>query len=83
MSKRIFSLLILLMSLSLIGIIFVQAYYIRGSVQNENERFKFKVNGVLYNVTKQIQDDELAGYFQKYQKAKTSGKIVYDVTGKR
>ncbi|WP_242205021.1 sensor histidine kinase [Aestuariivivens insulae] len=70
MSKRIFSLLILLMSLSLIGIIFVQAYYIRGSVQNENERFKFKVNGVLYNVTKQIQDDELAGYFQTYQKAK-------------
>ena len=39
MSKRIFVLLILLMSLSLIGIISIQAYYINGSVKNEKERF--------------------------------------------
>ena len=67
MSRRIFSLLVLLMSLSLIGIIFVQAYYIKGSVKNEENRFKFKVQTVLANVSNQIQDDELATYFEKYQ----------------
>ncbi len=70
MSKKIFSLLILLMSLSLIGIIFVQAYYIKGSVANEEDRFNFKVKGVLAKVSNQIQEDELAEYFKKYQKAK-------------
>ncbi|MGZ0017892.1 sensor histidine kinase [Yeosuana sp. AK3] len=68
MSKRIFVLLVLLMSMSLIGIIFVQAYYIKDSVKNEKERFTFNVKKALSYVSNAIEDKELNTYFEKYQK---------------
>ncbi|WP_341214829.1 HAMP domain-containing sensor histidine kinase [uncultured Wocania sp.] len=68
MSKRIFILLVLLMSLSLIGIIFVQAYYIKDSVDNEEKRFKSSVTDALYAVSNKIEKNELDSYFEKYQK---------------
>lgn len=68
MSKRIFVLLVLLMSMSLIGIIFVQAYYINDSVKNEKERFEFNVKKTLSYVSNAIEDNELDTYFEKYQK---------------
>ncbi|MFD1614249.1 sensor histidine kinase [Gelatiniphilus marinus] len=68
MSKRIFILLVLLMSLSLIGIIFVQAYYIKDSVDNEKKRFKSSVTSALYAVSNKIGDDEFERHFQRYQR---------------
>src|SRR5210317_697551 len=68
MSKRIFVLLVLLMSMSLIGIIFVQAYYINDSVKNEKERFTFNVKKALSYVSNAIEDNELDTYFERYQK---------------
>ncbi|MCF8273159.1 MAG: HAMP domain-containing histidine kinase [Flavobacteriaceae bacterium] len=68
MSKRVFVLLVLLMSMSLIGIIFVQAYYIKDSVKNEKERFEFNVKKALNYVSNAIEDKELDTYFEKYQK---------------
>ncbi|MCL6295958.1 HAMP domain-containing histidine kinase [Gaetbulibacter sp. 2012CJ34-3] len=68
MSKRIFILLVLLMSLSLIGIIFVQAYYIKDSVDNEEKRFKSSVTRALYAVSNKIGDDEFEKLFQRYQR---------------
>ncbi len=68
MSKRIFILLILLMSLSLIGIISVQAYYIKDSVKNANKRFKDDVNTALHRVSNAIDDDEIDKYFNEFQK---------------
>jgi len=67
MSKRIFILLTLLMSLSLIGIIFVQAYYIKGSVKNERERFKFNVNKALNYVSNTLEKREYSEYVYKLQ----------------
>ncbi|PLB18654.1 MAG: Two-component system sensor histidine kinase [Flavobacteriaceae bacterium FS1-H7996/R] len=67
MSKKIFILLILLMSLSLIGIIFVQAYYINGSVKNEKERFRFNVNKVLNYVSNTIEKREYSEYVYTLQ----------------
>lgn len=67
MGKRLFILLVLLMSLSLIGIIFVQAYYINNSIKNEDEQFNFNVKKALSFAARQIEEDELEGYFQKYQ----------------
>lgn len=55
------------MSLSLIGIIALQAHYIKNSFENEKERFTFKVKTALANVSNQIEENELATYFQKYQ----------------
>ncbi|GAA3589099.1 HAMP domain-containing sensor histidine kinase [Flavivirga amylovorans] len=54
------------MSLSLIGIISIQAYYINDSVENEKERFKFIVLGALSNVSNTIEDNESEKYFSKY-----------------
>src|SRR5690606_33795767 len=68
MSKRIFVLLIIFMSLSLIGIIFVQAYYIEGAVKNERDRFEFNVKRSLSYVANTIEKNELDSYFEEYQK---------------
>ena len=67
MSKKIFVLLVILMSLSLIGIIFVQAYYIKDSVENEKKRFEFNVNTTLNYVSNIIEKEELNKYFERYQ----------------
>lgn len=67
MSKRIFVLLIVLMSLSLVGIIFVQAYYIKRVVDNERQRFEQNTKVVLANVSNTIEINELNPYFEKYQ----------------
>lgn len=75
MSKRIFTLLILLMSLSLIGIISIQAYYISNSVENEKARFKFNVNKALYYVSNSIEDNELDTYYNKYNNLKNKGEV--------
>ncbi|WP_235835879.1 sensor histidine kinase [Cognatitamlana onchidii] len=66
MSKRVFILLILLMSLSLIGIISIQAYYINDAVKNEKARFKFNVVTVLNNVSNTIEEVEFEKYFSEY-----------------
>lgn len=76
MNKKIFILLVLLMSLSLIGIIFVQAYYINGSVNNEKERFKFNVNKALSYVSNTLENKEKAEYVYKLQDLMSQGVTV-------
>ncbi|MDW5289406.1 HAMP domain-containing sensor histidine kinase [Formosa sp. PL04] len=68
MSKKLFILLVLLMSLSLVGIIFVQARYISDSVENEEEQFTFNVKKALSFVSKDIEERELNTYFKKFQR---------------
>ena len=79
MGKRLFVLLVLLMSLSLIGIIFVQAYYIKDSVKNEKDRFTFNVKKALSYVSNAIEDRELDTYFKKYQKLINQNKEIDSV----
>lgn len=67
MSKRIFVLLVVLMSLSLIGIISLQAYYIKDSVETEKERFKDNVKKSLSYVSNTIETKEFDAYFERYQ----------------
>ena len=67
MSKKIFILLVLLMSLSLIGIIFVQAFYIKNSVKNEEEQFALNVKRALIDVSNTIEDREYREYVFKLQ----------------
>ncbi|MEP1487269.1 MAG: HAMP domain-containing sensor histidine kinase [Algibacter sp.] len=55
------------MSLSLIGIIFVQAYYINDAVENEKTQFKRLVIRTLYNVSNKIEKDEVNKYFSEFQ----------------
>jgi two-component system phosphate regulon sensor histidine kinase PhoR len=54
------------MSLSLVGIIAIQAYYINDSVNNEKERFRFNVDKALNYVSNTIEDNESENYFSKF-----------------
>jgi two-component system phosphate regulon sensor histidine kinase PhoR len=74
MNKLFFRLLVLLMSLSLIGIILVQVYWFNNSFKNNDEQFKFHVKQVIGNVADKLQKNEAYNFLDKYKKA-NAGKI--------
>ena len=67
------------MSLSLIGIISIQAYYINDSVNNEKARFKFNVVKALSYVSNTIENNESEKYFTKYLSLDSEKKVDEDV----
>ncbi len=76
MSKLFFKILVLLMSLSLIGIILVQVYWFNTSFKNNDEQFKFHVKQVMGNVANKLQQKEAYTFLDRYNKYKDStGKI--------
>ena len=62
MNKKLFSILVILMSLSLIGIIFVQAYYINNALKTKEEQFSFNVKKALTYTSNQVSDLEYRKY---------------------
>src|SRR6187402_1374015 len=76
MNKMFFRLLVLLMSLSLIGIILVQVYWFNTSFKNNDEQFKFHVKQVIGNVAEKLQNREAYSFYDKYNHYKDStGKV--------
>jgi two-component system phosphate regulon sensor histidine kinase PhoR len=76
MNKLFFRLLVMLMSLSLIGIILVQVYWFDSSFKNNDEQFKFHVKQVIGNVADKLQNREAYSFYDKYNHYKDStGKI--------
>ncbi|MEO2053200.1 sensor histidine kinase [Flagellimonas beolgyonensis] len=61
MNKKLFVLLVILMSLSLIGIIFVQVYWIRTSINDKEEQFSRTVTDVLDKVANRVELEEMKG----------------------
>ncbi len=76
MRKKIFLVLIILMSLSLGGIIFVQSYYIRNSVKNEEDQFKFNVKKALRYVTNKIEKEEYKDHILKLRRLIDKGELI-------
>ncbi|MEC4050557.1 HAMP domain-containing sensor histidine kinase [Flavobacterium sp. SUN046] len=72
MNKFVFRLLVFLMSLSLMGIILVQVYWFKTSLENNEEQFKFHVKQVLGNVSEKLQKQEEFSFYNKYKKLKDS-----------
>ena len=66
MNKRLFVLLVVLMSLSLIGIILVQVFWIQQSVSDKEEQFSTTVSEVLNAVSEKIEERERKDYFERY-----------------
>ncbi|MDC0106606.1 two-component sensor histidine kinase, partial [bacterium] len=62
------------MSLSLIGIIFVQAYYINNSLETKEEQFTFNVKKALTYTTNQVADIEYKKYVLALNKIISEGK---------
>ncbi len=67
-NKKLFYLLIVLMSLSLIGIIFVQGYWISSSVDAKREQFSFNATQALSAAVDRIENRELEDYYYPVQK---------------
>ena len=74
MGRKLFILLVVLMSLSLIGIIFVQIYFIDNTLNNEGKQFTMNVKRSLSNVSKLVEDREFMMFSNKYQEMLSSGK---------
>jgi len=72
MNKTRFRLLVVLMSLSLLGIILVQLYWIDTSYKNNEEQFKYHLQKVVGNVANKVQQQEAFKFYRKYNKLKDS-----------
>ena len=68
MSKRLFVVLVILMSLSLIGIIFIQGYWIASGVKEKQESFSLNANQILSNVSERVSENEDRRYYLRFQK---------------
>ncbi len=66
MNKRLFVLLVISMSLSLIGIIFVQGFWIKQSVEDKEEQFSRTISEVLITVTEKIAQRETKDYIERF-----------------
>ncbi|MFD2098390.1 sensor histidine kinase [Flagellimonas iocasae] len=62
MNKKLFVLLVILMSLSLTGIIFVQVYWIRTSINDKEEQFSRTVTDILDKVANRVEKREMKEY---------------------
>ncbi len=76
MNKLFFRFLVLLMSLSLIGIILVQVYWFNTSFKNNDDQFGYHVTQVIDNVADKIEKQEAYNFYAKYNSYKDStGKL--------
>lgn len=74
MDKRLFVFLVVLMSLSLIGIIFVQSFFINNTLKLERKKFTSDVFRSLSLVSKAIEDKELISYDKLVKEATKNGR---------
>lgn len=66
MNKKIFVLLIILMTLSLLGIMFVQGYWISNAYKTQEAQLDFNVRQSLKEVAKQVNRRETEDYYNVY-----------------
>lgn len=62
----LFRTLAVLMSLSLIGIIFVQLYWIDSSLEQSEKQFQYQVKQVIGNVSDKLEQNEMKSYLSRY-----------------
>ncbi|MGA0430919.1 MAG: sensor histidine kinase [Flavobacteriaceae bacterium] len=68
MKKANFIILVVLMIFSIVGIMWLQGYWIYSSWENKEEEFSLSVNQSLQSVAKEIQEREINDYIMAYQK---------------
>ncbi len=65
MGKKIFVLIVALMSVSLIGIVTVQVYWISNAVEANQKQFKNDVKISLARVSEEVSENEYADFYRK------------------
>ncbi|MDA0779524.1 MAG: HAMP domain-containing sensor histidine kinase [Bacteroidetes bacterium] len=68
MRKNLFTVLVVFMCLSLLGIIIVQTFWIQTNLNNRDRQFSLSVNNALASVSEQIKERELRDYIAATQK---------------
>src|SRR5690606_6646759 len=72
MNKVLFRTLVVLMSLALIGITLVQVYWIKSSLEQSEEQFKYQVKQVIASVSDRLEQNEMNAFYSQYNKLKDS-----------
>ena len=75
MGKRIFVLIIVLMSIALIGIITVQVFWIKNTIQITEEQFTSNVRFALAKVSDDIKEREFQDYYNEIYESVKNGRI--------
>ncbi|WP_271405990.1 sensor histidine kinase [Tenacibaculum soleae] len=78
MGKKIFILIVVLMSISLIGIISVQIYWIKDAIKNKQQQFDNNVTIALARTSERIKDREYSEFLQNNQEFLKDKKFVSD-----
>lgn len=76
MSKKVFLALVVLMSLSLIGIIFVQSYYIKNAISTKQDLFTDNVKRALIHVVSEVEKRDFRDYIDKLDKEIALGNVI-------
>jgi len=76
MGKRIFLLIIVLMSIALIGIIFVQVFWIKNTILITEEQFTSNVKFALAKVSEDIRQREFDDFYEKYAASYKEGELI-------
>ena len=80
MNKKLFVLLVALMSLSLIGIIFVQGYWIKSTIDDREEQFSYNAKQILLDVSEEIQNREFERYYFQFKNPDSLNSKLSDQT---
>jgi len=67
MKKKLFILFIILMSVSLLGIIFVQGYWINDSIKTKEEQLTLNIKQALISVSRDIKLHEVELYYSAFR----------------
>ena len=76
MNKRVFIFLLFMMSISLIGIIFIQSYFIIQNYEGNNSQFTSNVNYILNQTSSMAERSEFRRYVRKFRDLISSESIV-------
>jgi two-component system, OmpR family, phosphate regulon sensor histidine kinase PhoR len=72
MNKLLFRFVILLMTISLLGIIAVQVYLIKASFHNNEEQFQYQVQQVISNVVNKVEEQEAYSFLSRFSRLRDS-----------
>lgn len=78
MGKKIFALIVVLMSISLIGIIFVQVYLISNAIENRKQQFNNDVKLALIKTSNILSESEQDFLYSEYQAIFKQKKLADD-----
>lgn len=72
MNKFLFRTLVTLMSIALLGIVFIQVYWIKTSLLQSQEQFKYQVQQAMNSIATRLEDNEVESYIYQYERLKDS-----------